>query len=59
LESAVNRMTGSIIFAAFLFGGVLLRQSGDIRLGYLFWVLSGMTLFWMIFISRGHSPWRK
>ena len=59
LESAVNRMTGSIIFAAFLFGGVLLRQSGDIRLGYLFWVLSGMTLFWMIFIARGHSPWRK
>jgi predicted unusual protein kinase regulating ubiquinone biosynthesis (AarF/ABC1/UbiB family) len=59
LESAVNRMTGSIVFAAFLFGGVLLRQSGDIRLGYLFWALSGMTLFWMIFIARGHSPWRK
>src|SRR6266487_4041923 len=40
LESAVNRMTGSIIFAAFLFGGVLLRQSGDIPLSYLFWVFS-------------------
>jgi predicted unusual protein kinase regulating ubiquinone biosynthesis (AarF/ABC1/UbiB family) len=59
LESAVNRMTGSIIFAAFLFGGVLLRQSGDIRLGYLFWALSGVTLFWTIFLARGHSPWRK
>jgi predicted unusual protein kinase regulating ubiquinone biosynthesis (AarF/ABC1/UbiB family) len=59
LESAVNRMTGSIVFAAFLFGGVLLRQSGDIRLSYLFWALSGITLFWMIFIARGHSPWRK
>ena len=59
LESAVNRLVGSIVFAAFLFGGVLLYQSGDIRLGYLFWALSGMTLFWMIFIARGHSPWRK
>jgi predicted unusual protein kinase regulating ubiquinone biosynthesis (AarF/ABC1/UbiB family) len=59
LESAVNRMTGSIVFAAFLFGGVLLRQSGDFKLSYLFWGLSGITLFWMIFIARGHSPWRK
>ena len=59
LESAVNRMTGSIIFAAFLFGGVLLRQSGDIRLSYVFWVLAGFTLFWMAFLARGHSPWRK
>jgi predicted unusual protein kinase regulating ubiquinone biosynthesis (AarF/ABC1/UbiB family) len=58
LESAVNRMTGSIIFAAFLFGGVLLRQSGDLTLSYLFWVLSGATLLWMIFLARGHSPWR-
>ena len=59
LESAVNRMTGSIIFAAFLFGGVLLRQNGDIRISYVFWVLAAVTLFWMIFIARGHSPWRK
>jgi len=59
LESAVNRMTGSIVFDAFLFGGVLLRQSGDFKLSYLFWGLSGITLFWMIFIARGHSPWRK
>ncbi len=58
LESAVNRMTGSIIFAAFLFGGVLLRQSGDIPLSYLFWVFSSVTLLWMAFFSRGHSPWR-
>jgi predicted unusual protein kinase regulating ubiquinone biosynthesis (AarF/ABC1/UbiB family) len=58
LESAVNRLTGSIVFAAFLFGGVLLYQGGDLRIGYLFWSLSGITLFWMIFFSRGHSPWR-
>ncbi|RPJ26468.1 MAG: AarF/ABC1/UbiB kinase family protein [Chloroflexi bacterium] len=58
LESAVNRLTGSIMFSAFLFGGVLLYQSGDVTLGYLFWVLSGVILLWMVFLSRGHSPWR-
>jgi predicted unusual protein kinase regulating ubiquinone biosynthesis (AarF/ABC1/UbiB family) len=58
LESAVNRLVGSIIFAAFLFGGVLLYQSGDIKLSYLFWSFSSVTLIWMAFFSRGHSPWR-
>jgi predicted unusual protein kinase regulating ubiquinone biosynthesis (AarF/ABC1/UbiB family) len=57
LESAVNRLTGGIVFAAFLFGGVLLYRSGDVALGYLFWVLSILTLLWMTFLSRGHSPW--
>ncbi|HEX9385325.1 MAG TPA: AarF/UbiB family protein [Anaerolineales bacterium] len=59
LESAVNRLTGSIVFAAFLFGGVLLYQSGDLRLSYVFWVFSALTFLWMAFFSRGHSPWRK
>ena len=59
LEGAVNRLVGSIVFAAFLFGGVLLYQSGDFTPGYVFWVFSGITLFWMIFLARGHSPWRK
>jgi predicted unusual protein kinase regulating ubiquinone biosynthesis (AarF/ABC1/UbiB family) len=58
LESAVNRLTGSIMFAAFLFGGVLLYQSGDITLSYLFWVFSSVTLLWMVLFARGHSPWR-
>jgi len=58
LESAVNRLTGSIVFAAFLFGGVLLFQSGNIRLGYLFWSFSVVTLLWMAVLARGHSPWR-
>jgi len=58
LESAVNRLVGSIIFTAFLLGGVFLYQSGDITLGYLFWVFSALILFWMVLFSRGHSPWR-
>ncbi len=58
LEGAVNRLTGSIMFSAFLFGGVLLYQGGNTALSYLFWALSGVTLLWMIFFGRGHSPWR-
>ncbi|HZM22260.1 MAG TPA: AarF/UbiB family protein [Anaerolineales bacterium] len=58
LESAVNRLTGGIVFAALLFGGVLLYRAGDVTLGYIFWVLSILTLLWMTFLSRGHSPWR-
>ena len=58
LEGAVNRLTGSIVFAAFLFGGVLLYQNGDLTLSYLFWGFSALTFLWMAFFSRGHSPWR-
>lgn len=58
LEGAVNRLVGSIVFAAFLFGGVLLYNAGNIQMSYGFWALSGLTLLWMTFLSRGHSPWR-
>jgi predicted unusual protein kinase regulating ubiquinone biosynthesis (AarF/ABC1/UbiB family) len=58
LEGAVNRLVGSIVFAAFLFAGVLLFQSGDSTPAYTFWALSGATLFWIAFLARGHSPWR-
>jgi predicted unusual protein kinase regulating ubiquinone biosynthesis (AarF/ABC1/UbiB family) len=58
LEGAVNRLVGSIVFAAFLFAGVLLFQSGDSAPAYTFWALSGATLFWIAFLARGHSPWR-
>ena len=58
LESAVNRLTGSIMFAALLLGGVTLYRGGDTTLAYAFWIGSAVILFWMIFLSRGHSPWR-
>lgn len=58
LESAVNRLVGSIVFAAFLFAGVMLYQSRDFIPAYVTWGLSGATLFWMMFLARGHSPWR-
>ena len=58
LESAVNRLTGSIMFAALLLGGVTLYRGGDTILAYAFWIFSAIVLFWMFFLSRGHSPWR-
>jgi predicted unusual protein kinase regulating ubiquinone biosynthesis (AarF/ABC1/UbiB family) len=58
LESAVNRLVGSIVFAAFLFAGVMLFQSRDFTPAYVTWGLSGVTLFWMMFLARGHSPWK-
>ncbi len=58
LESAINRLVGSVVFAAFLFGGVLLYRGGDATLGYVFWGLSAVSLLWIIFLSRGHRPWR-
>jgi predicted unusual protein kinase regulating ubiquinone biosynthesis (AarF/ABC1/UbiB family) len=58
LESAVNRLMGSIVLAAFLFGGVLLYNGGSTTLAYTFWGFSVVTLLWMVFLSRGHSPWR-
>ncbi|MBN2116742.1 MAG: AarF/ABC1/UbiB kinase family protein [Anaerolineales bacterium] len=58
LESAVNRLTGSVVLAAFLFGGVFLYRGEDVLLAYIFWGLSGLVLLWMIFLSRGHAPWR-
>jgi predicted unusual protein kinase regulating ubiquinone biosynthesis (AarF/ABC1/UbiB family) len=58
LEGAVNRLVGSLIFSAFLLGGVLLVRAGDVLIGYVFWGLSALVLLWTIFLSRGHSPWR-
>lgn len=58
LEGAVNRIAGSVVFAALLLGGVLLYRGGDVMPAYVFWGGAGITLLWMAFLSRGHSPWR-
>jgi predicted unusual protein kinase regulating ubiquinone biosynthesis (AarF/ABC1/UbiB family) len=59
LEGAVNRLVGGLVFAAFMFGGVLLYRGGDVVLGYIFWGVSVLTLLWIIFFAHGHSPWRN
>jgi predicted unusual protein kinase regulating ubiquinone biosynthesis (AarF/ABC1/UbiB family) len=56
LEVAVNRLVGGVVFAAFLFGGVLLYRGGDFALGYIFWGLSILALLWTSFLAHGHSP---
>lgn len=58
LEGAVNRLVGSVVFTAFLLGGALLYRGGDAMLGYVFWGFSAIALLWMLFLSRGHRPWR-
>ena len=59
LESAVNRMVGGLVFASFLFGGVLLYRGGDITLGYIFWGFSTLALLWTVFLAHGHTPWHS
>jgi predicted unusual protein kinase regulating ubiquinone biosynthesis (AarF/ABC1/UbiB family) len=58
LEGAINRLVGSVIFAAFLFGGVLLYSGGYFTPGFIFWGLSGLALLWILFMSGGHTPGR-
>jgi predicted unusual protein kinase regulating ubiquinone biosynthesis (AarF/ABC1/UbiB family) len=58
LEGAINRLVGGVVFAAFLFGGVMLYQGRNIALGYVFWGFSALALLWTAFFTHGHSPWR-
>ncbi len=54
LEKAVNRLTGSVIFAALLLGGIFLSNAGNANLGNVLLVASLLVLFWTLFLARGH-----
>ena len=57
LERSVNRLTGGLVFAAFLISSVLLYIAGkDLYAGILVGA-AGLTLIWLVFFSRG-SPRR-
>jgi len=56
VEGAMNRLAGALVFAVFLVCGVLLRNAGEILLGYLFWGFSLLALIWAVFRARGHPP---
>ena len=58
LEGAVNRLSGSLIFAVLLLGGVFLYDNGHVLLGYVFWGGSLLVLLGTIIFGRGHSPRR-
>jgi predicted unusual protein kinase regulating ubiquinone biosynthesis (AarF/ABC1/UbiB family) len=52
LESAVNRLTGSLVFAAFLIGSVVLFNAGNNLYAGILCGCSGVTLIWILFFSR-------
>lgn len=57
LERSMNRLTGGIIFLALLVSGAVLYDAhptiGQAMLGG-----SGLALFYILFLARGHRPWR-
>ena len=55
LERSVNRLTGSILFAAFLLGGVMSYGNGKDLPAYILFGCSGLTLVWILFFIRGGS----
>ena len=55
LERAVNRLTGGLVFSAFLIGSVLLYNAGNILFAGLAIGGAGLTLIWIIFFSRAAS----
>ena len=57
LEKAINRLTGSVIFAALLLGGIILYGDGKELLAYILFGCSGLALIWTIFFIRA-SPRR-
>jgi predicted unusual protein kinase regulating ubiquinone biosynthesis (AarF/ABC1/UbiB family) len=53
LGRSVNRLTGGVIFAALLIGGVMLVNAGSALLGTVFFGAAGLTLLWILFGGRG------
>ena len=52
LGRAVDRLTGGVIFAAFLISGVMLLNSGNVQLGGGLLGAAGATLLWLMFGGR-------
>ena len=55
LERAVNRVAGSLVFAAFLIGSVILYDDGNYQFAGFLIGGAGLTLIWLIFFNRGRS----
>jgi len=53
LTRSVDRLTGGIVFAALLLGGVMLVNAGNASYGGGFLGASGLALLWVLFGSRG------
>jgi predicted unusual protein kinase regulating ubiquinone biosynthesis (AarF/ABC1/UbiB family) len=55
LEKAVNRLTGSVIFTAFMIGGIVLLTDGKTLPAEILFGCSGLTLIWVILSGRPGS----
>jgi predicted unusual protein kinase regulating ubiquinone biosynthesis (AarF/ABC1/UbiB family) len=53
LQRSITRLTGGIIFAALLVGGIQVYLAGDIVVGGLLLIISGMVLLWVLFYRFG------
>ena len=53
LERSVNRLTGSVLFASFLLGGVILYENGEGLPAYVLFGCAIVSLIWMMFFTRG------
>jgi predicted unusual protein kinase regulating ubiquinone biosynthesis (AarF/ABC1/UbiB family) len=52
LNTAVNRLTGGVIFVGLLLGGVLLYTNGEGTLGASFMAVSAIALIWTLFFIK-------
>jgi predicted unusual protein kinase regulating ubiquinone biosynthesis (AarF/ABC1/UbiB family) len=52
---SVDRLTGGVVFAALLVGGVMLSNAGNVTAGNVLLGASGATLLWVIFAGRGRN----
>ncbi|MFZ5857441.1 MAG: ABC1 kinase family protein [Chloroflexota bacterium] len=50
---SVDRLTGGVVFAAMLMGGVMLVNAGNVTAGNVLFGASGATLLWVLFAGRG------
>jgi predicted unusual protein kinase regulating ubiquinone biosynthesis (AarF/ABC1/UbiB family) len=55
LGRSVDRLTGGVIFAAFLVSGVMLLNNGNGQLGGGLLGAAGATLLWVVFGGRGRN----
>ena len=57
VEQSLNRLVGGLVFSGLLIGGAVLYTS-NVTLAQTLMGGSGLALLWMIFMARGHRPWR-
>ena len=53
LTRSVDRLTGSVVFTAFLIGGIMLVNSGNSAFGGGLLGASGLALLWILFGNKG------